>query len=305
MKPTVLVLGLPHEPPVHAVIQALARRAATCTVVNQRRMVTGSWDTWLSDEGAGGRITVDNQEVDLEDICGVYTRNTSWTQLPEIQTDPGLLDHALLVHEAMEAWLEITQARVINRTSANDTNNSKPYQSLIIRDSFDVPATLVTNDPEAVESFRHEFGRIIYKSVSGERSIVTEFNDTDRHRLHLLASCPVQFQEYVNGTEVRVHVVGTQTYATSIVSDAVDYRYDRSGGVDMKAVDLPQEISTRCVSLAARLGLELAGIDLCFTHDGRVICYEVNPSPAYIVYEEITGQPISDAIALHLCGHTN
>lgn len=304
MKPMVLVLGLPHEPPVRAVIQALTRRSAPCAIVDQRRILTGSWDTWLSDEGANGRIMMDGRTVDLEDIGGVYTRNTSWAELPEIRADPGLLEHALLVHEAMEAWLEITEARVINRTSANDTNNSKPYQSLIIKDTFDVPATLVTNDPEAVESFRDEFGRIIYKSVSGERSIVTEFNESDRHRLKLLASCPVQFQELVRGIEVRVHVVGAQTYATSVVSDAIDYRYNDSGRVDMKAVDLPEDISNRCIALTARLGLELAGIDLCFTHDGRVVCYEVNPSPAYIVYEEVTDQPIADAIARHLCGST-
>lgn len=305
MKPMVLVLGLPHEPPVQAVIQALTRRSAPCAIVDQRRIITGNWDTWLSDEGTSGRIMVDGRTVDLEDIGGVYTRNTSWAELPEIRAEPGLLEHALLVHEAMEVWLEITEARVINRTSANDTNNSKPYQSLIIKDSFDVPATLVTNDPEAVESFRDEVGRIIYKSASGERSIVTEFNESDRHRLKLLASSPVQFQELVRGIEVRVHVVGTQTYATRVVSDAIDYRYDHSGRLDMKAVDLPEDISNRCVALTARLGLELAGIDLCFAHDGRVVCYEVNPSPAYIVYEEVTDQPIAEAIARYLSGNTS
>jgi hypothetical protein len=30
------------------------------------------------------------------------------------------------------------------------------------------------------------------------------------------------------------------------------------------------------------------------------VCFEVNPSPAYVVYEDTTGQPIAAAIARRL-----
>jgi hypothetical protein len=35
-------------------------------------------------------------------------------------------------------------------------------------------------------------------------------------------------------------------------------------------------------------------------HDGRVICFEVNPSPAFSYYERHTGQPIARELALWL-----
>jgi glutathione synthase/RimK-type ligase-like ATP-grasp enzyme len=68
----------------------------------------------------------------------------------------------------------------------------------------------------------------------------------------------------------------------------------------MTPLQLPAEIAAECVAVTRRLGLELSGVDLRFADDGRVVCFEVNPSPAYIVYEDQTGQPIAAAIARRL-----
>lgn len=295
-----LVLGLPHEPPLAAVIRALAAAHAPHLVVDQRSLLFGGVQTWWTADGAGGTIEVDGVQTPLDAVTGVYTRLMAWADLPEVAQAPELFTHIHSLHAAIEAWLETTSACVINRTSANDSNNSKPYQAMIIRDHFDIPATLVTNDADAVAAFRSEFKRIIYKSVSGERSIVTEFGAADVERLPLMKNAPVQFQEYVSGIDVRVHVVGTEVFATCVESNAVDYRYDHSGRVRMQAIDISPAVAAECVALTRRLGLELSGIDLRYADDGRIVCFEVNPSPAYIVYEAETGQPISEAIARRL-----
>jgi glutathione synthase/RimK-type ligase-like ATP-grasp enzyme len=49
--------------------------------------------------------------------------------------------------------------------------------------------------------------------------------------------------------------------------------------------------------MAAAMGLSVAGIDLRRTPGRKWVCFEVNPSPAFVFYEEATGQPIGDAIA--------
>jgi glutathione synthase/RimK-type ligase-like ATP-grasp enzyme len=66
---------------------------------------------------------------------------------------------------------------------------------------------------------------------------------------------------------------------------------------ELSAYDLPDELAERCVALASELDLPFAGVDLKLAQDGRVVCFEVNPSPGYSWYETAAGLPISDALA--------
>src|SRR5262245_13326405 len=98
----------------------------------------------MGDTGVNGHLACHEWSVALEDVVGVYTRLTSWAALPELagrHNDDASVRHAMAVHEALEAWLDVTEARVVNRTCANDSNNSKPYQSLLIRRYFHIPET--------------------------------------------------------------------------------------------------------------------------------------------------------------------
>jgi glutathione synthase/RimK-type ligase-like ATP-grasp enzyme len=113
----------------------------------------------------------------------------------------------------------------------------------------------------------------------------------DVRRWARLASCPTQFQAYVQGAEFRAHVVADRVWATAITSNGVDYRYTAA---TMPSAELPADVTLRCVSLAQRLGLTLAGLDLRRTADGRWFCFEVNPSPAFTAF------PRADEIATAL-----
>lgn len=301
MTSPVLLLGVSSEPPIVALQRALEQQRLAHLVVDQRELAQGDWTTRIENGHADGEIRLGGGAVPLSAFGGVYTRLASWATVLESEPDVAVDPQIYAMHARIEAWLETTSSRVANRSSANDTNNSKPLQAMLIRDHFAVPATLVTNDPVQVRDFWARYPSMIYKSCSGERSIVTEFNEADLERLDLLDTVPVQFQEKVEGTDVRVHVVGNATFASAIDSDATDYRYDDSG-MRMSAVEIPDEVAEACVALTVQLGLEISGIDLRFCNDGRVCCFEVNPSPAYSVYEDATGQPISTALARHLAG---
>ena len=65
----------------------------------------------------------------------------------------------------------------------------------------------------------------------------------------------------------------------------------------MEPATLPPTVAEACLRLARRLDLLLAGIDLKETPDGEYYCFEVNPSPGFLYYEQYTGQPISTALA--------
>lgn len=74
----------------------------------------------------------------------------------------------------------------------------------------------------------------------------------------------------MQGADYRVHVVGDEVYCSRIESEADDYRYGAGQGhaVAMEPDALPEEWAERCRSLAADLGLLLAGIDLRRTPSG-------------------------------------
>jgi RimK-like ATP-grasp domain len=123
---------------------------------------------------------------------------------------------------------------------------------------------------------------------------------SDWDRIDDIRWCPVQFQRLVTGIDVRVHVVGSDCFATAIDSDATDYRYARRQDQPpprLVAVELEESVRRRCIALAAKLRLHFAGVDLRFGDDGCIYCFEVNPSPGFSYYEAETGQPIAEAVA--------
>ena len=225
------------------------------------------------------------------------------SQLPGLENlgpDSPLWRHAVELDDASQAWAEVTPALVINRPSAMASNGSKSYQTALIRAAgFEVPDTLVTTDPAAALAFRERHGSVIYKSVSGVRSIVSKFGDGHLERLEDIANCPTQFQEYVAGTDWRVHVVGEEVFASEIICDSDDYRYSARTGraPDIRAATLAPALAARCRELATTLGLHVADIDLRRSNAGQWVCFEANPSPGFTFYQEETGQPISDYIA--------
>jgi hypothetical protein len=317
----ILLCGIPSEPPLAMVREQLQKLGVPTVVFNQRRFA----DTRLEFEIATqhrqttpevtGRLYLQGRSYRLEHIRGVYNRMMDDRFLPELEEEPEGSPKRLYcrtLHDALIRWAELAPGRVVNRVAPMGSNFSKPYQAqLIRREGFLVPETLITNEPELVREFQREFGRVIYKSISGVRSIVQTLDEADMARLEDIRWCPVQFQAYVPGVDVRVHVVDEQAFATRANSAATDYRYaarqvkDESGAgvaTELEAIDLSPALTDRCVGLARALGMAFVGIDLKITPDDRVYCFEVNPSPAYSYYEAHTGQPIANALARCLAG---
>ena len=303
----ILLCGILSEPPLARVAAQLTHLGAPFIVFNQRAAAAARMSLELDGDGVRGELVMDGATHRLQDIAAVYTRLMDDRALPELDGEPEgspARTACRSLHDALFQWMEITPARVINRASTMGSNSSKPYQSqLIAAAGFAVPETLVTNDPDCALSFLAQHGHLIYKSISGTRSIVQELTASDLRRLDDIRWCPVQFQAYVDGVDVRVHVIGDEVFATRVSSRATDYRYAATGGGEparLEAVDLDDEIAERCVELTRRLGMEFTGLDLRLTEAGEVVCFEANPCPAYAYYEGHTGQPIAAAVARHL-----
>lgn len=296
----VLLWGLSTEEPLAAVREELTRRDVPILMVDQHAVLNTGVRLCVGRE-LEGAIRVRDRWVELDTVSAVYLRPYDSRHVPSVareEPDSTAWRHALAVEYVMATWSEMAPALVVNRLQAMAANDSKPYQLEQIRNlSFDVPETLITTDPTAVRDFWERHGAVVYKSVSGTRSVVSRLRPEDAERLADVSFCPTQFQRYIPGTDHRVHVVGDEVFASEVVSEADDYRYPGRHEVEVRACRLPRDVEDRCRLASAALKLPVAGIDLRRTPEGNWYCFEVNPSPAFTYYESRTGQPIGRAIA--------
>jgi hypothetical protein len=298
----ILLWGLPADPPLASVRAALSRAGEPVVFLDQQDALRYRLALTV-DDGMRGTLKMPRRTIDLAAVSAVYVRPYDVRQTEALQGkrsgDPDF-ERALAFEDALSGWLEMTPALIVNRPSAMASNNSKPYQTELIRAAgFDVPDTLVTTDISAVLSFWNKHGTVIYKSISGIRSIITRLRPEHREKFPDVSHCPTQFQEYIEGTDIRIHVVGDEVFGCEILSEADDYRYPsgQSAGVQVQSWRVPDDLARRCRRLATALNFAVAGIDLRRTSAGRFYCFEANPSPGFSFYEEATGQPVGEAIA--------
>jgi glutathione synthase/RimK-type ligase-like ATP-grasp enzyme len=280
----ILVWGSRTDTPTERVVDVLEARAADVFYVDENDLASLRYDI-VFDRGCNGWIELRGRRVPIEDFRGVYIRPGKPVS--------GEANKASMVLLALVSQL---QAVVINPPAAGNSNMSKPYQlGLIAQAGFKVPDTLVTTDPAAARAFLSEHGRLIYKSVSGIRSIVATLEAEDQARLEDVRTGPVQLQQYVAGLDVRVHIVGTKWFACSARSSAADYRHADTAA-ELAEFDLPEILGKQLVALVQGMNLLVAGVDLRLTPDGSLVCFEVNPSPGFTYYEDATGHQIGESI---------
>jgi glutathione synthase/RimK-type ligase-like ATP-grasp enzyme len=232
-----------------------------------------------------GFIGGENRPLELSELTGVFFRNSS------CRAEKGASSSFAECDPEIAAVLNNLPCRVANRPVAGMSNRSKPFQALQIREcGFRIPETLVTNDPAAAKQFYEQRdGKVIFKSISGVRSIVRRLGPEYLERLPLLRNGPAQFQAFVAGDDIRVHVVGDLCF---------DYRFAWQDGIPLKMEPtmLSAEVTSQCLRLSQKLGLSLAGIDLKESPTGEYYCFEVNAAPMFSFYERTTCQSISTAL---------
>ncbi len=202
---------------------------------------------------------------------------------------------------------------------------------------FEIPRTLVTSDPDRVRAFAATVPRVIFKPVSGYHPNIRTFNgaahsklepnadgidlgygrksggylvftqELTPERMDLLETvrwAPAIFQERISKrSDIRVTIVGHRIFACRILSQSrsdteTDFRMmNLSGVLRHEEMKLPDLVERRVRSLMSALGLTFGCMDLIETEDGGYCFLEVNPAGQWLWIEQLTGAPISRAIA--------
>ncbi|MGP9821238.1 hypothetical protein ACTZWW_14580 [Salinarimonas sp. NSM] len=199
-------------------------------------------------------------------------------------------------------------ANVVNPVGSSQRANLKPLQLAHAHAAgLRVPATLVSNDPDAIRAFARAHPQACYKTVSTWRYDLKETRRLDAETVadtRGLSICPTIFQAYVDGgVDLRVTVVDGAIFAAAQhVGEGrspVDGRLDR---VRITPATLDEGTQAGIRRYMAAMGLRYGAFDFRVDRDGAPWFLECNPEGQYLWIEIETGLPISRAIALALAG---
>lgn len=301
----VLLYGIAGDGPFELVADALEELEMPFVILDQARFAEIDFDLQLNNDCFDGEISIGHLSYPLSSFTGIYNRGIDFAALPAAQVlkfQREVYDRYAGLFDVIQTWIEAASCAVVNKASAMSSNASKPYQLGLIQPYFQIPETLITNNLQEVISFEKTSSEIIYKSASSVRSIVKSVDAANTTGLAAIRHCPTLFQKKLEGTNYRVHVVDNTVFAIKAETESIDYRYSHKEGNEtvLTPTVLPPAIEANCIALAKALNLPFAGIDLFHTNDNEWACFEVNPSPGFSYFENVTGQPIAAVVAAYL-----
>jgi hypothetical protein len=302
---TVMILGAPEEAHAAYILSKIQKRGQSAFFFDTRRFPSQIKLNVLVGNASGSTQSLgfleDTQaqlRIPLENINAVY-----WRYHYGIQTPPEITDNFLAgmahreIESALGSFFRMLNCRWLNSPAAIAMHVFKPYQSHVMHQlGLRVPQTLISNDPSGVQDFYHQLnGQVIYKPVrGGAHTQQLNSDDLTKERLAELAQAPVQFQEMIEGVDIRVYLIGEETFAAEIRSSTLDFRGDPNAAI--VPVELPDAIRQQCRQAADALMLGYSGIDIRRTPAGDYVFLECNPCPMFMHFENMTGYPISDRL---------
>lgn len=249
------------------------------------------------DGGAGPRFFIEGEGCRGDRPVGaIFVRHAvARTLRPDFVQRLGALQSDL------NLMLGSVDCPVVNPPANGFSNYSKPYQlGLLAEAGFAIPKSVVTNVPAEAERFLDECGgRVIFKGGSNVMTFAQLLTPERTERLRHLPNSPTLFQEYVEGPDYRVHVIGEQTFVTRLTAANEDYRrsaLQHGDAIEAEPATLPEPLLERCVRITAALGLVVSGIDFKGRADGELVALELNPYPQFTFYAGRSRQPITRAV---------
>jgi glutathione synthase/RimK-type ligase-like ATP-grasp enzyme len=263
----------------------------------------------------GGSIeTSDGRGIALTSFSSAWYRRTTPPALPEDLCSKEIGEVVISeVGAFLDGVWETTDIFWINKPSRVRAAENKLVQLALAKSiGFQLPKTVVTNNPEHVKHFAQQQRSVIVKPISVRR--VGRDGDCSGIYTQLLSEqhlsydgafqiSPVILQErIVRQAELRITVVGNKLFATRIKIDDIENNIPDLHLVDPQFVkyekyEAPNELSTLCLRATKSLGLVYAAFDFIITPEGATVFLEINPSGQWGWIEHETGFPITNSLA--------
>lgn len=297
------------------------------------RLNTGSFATNVLLEldpgtGAGSLYIRDSAKtVELRKVRAVWYRKPVPVEVSHFSMERPELDfvEAEITEILMGLYALLSHANWINNPFTSRISHRKLVQLKVAKEvGFEIPQTIVTNDPHEALAFADSITSDIAIKSLGAISVTTEVEDGSerqygiftrrvtrdelRQVIDKVQHMPTLFQGFIEKQyELRITVVGGKVFACRIESrtdlPADDYRFDTLN-VDHSPFECP-EIHDKLYAYLNRFNLNFGCFDLLVTKSGQLVFLECNPNGQWLWVENLTGLQISKAIAEVLCGKGN
>lgn len=305
------------------VVLRLRARGIPYLRLNTDGFLTSGGLTWSLDTGSQyGHLRWREATIDLATISAVWYRRPVAPRPPEAVRDPSAQAFAVGESSAClhNLW-SLLGGLWVSPPAAIRIAEAKLLQLLRADQlGFEVPTTLLTDDPDQARHFCFIHGNVIAKPIGratvdasdrDAREVVfaTALGKDDFARLDAVAQVATFFQQRIPKVcDIRVTVVGDQVFAAEIHAPAnstdVDWRREPLARLRHARHALPDSLSERVLALVRGFGLQFGALDFVLTPDGRYVFLELNPNGQWAWLELVLGLPIADTLVDLLSGRT-
>lgn len=200
----------------------------------------------------------------------------------------------------------------LNNPIKSYTAENKIYQLNVAQSiGFNLPKTLISNDPTEIKDFFSSNDRTIIKALNPTVILnyviyTNEIILSDLDQISSVKYAPSIYQELIEKKyELRITVVNKTIFAAKVLSQvdiatSIDWRVEpllNDFSVKFEKTNLPLEVEGKILSFMEALGLNFGCIDMIVTPNDDYIFLEINPNGQWSFIQSNTGYAISDAIA--------
>jgi glutathione synthase/RimK-type ligase-like ATP-grasp enzyme len=271
-----------------------------------------------------GYLRTGNRQVDLNAVSTVWFRKPNPPSVSDTVSDAQARKFALQESEAALSgfYRVLERAFWVSRPDAIRRANDKLHQlATALALGFDIPATLVTSDPEKAGRFCGttrgptvvkplKSGVVEYPDGRLELIFTSTVTREDMSNMGSVSLAPCLLQEYVpKRYEARVTVIGSRVFAVGIDSQAdevsrVDWRRGNSRGLRHFDLELPKDLVGKCLQFVAHYGLQFSALDFVVTPDNKYVFLENNPNGQWAWLDLEVGNGMIRYMAEFLCSRT-
>ena len=299
MRPRLAIVSVEGDMHALAVEHTLRKsKRADVYLLNTDRLWNTTAASWALPHQSALITSVRGEQVPVDELDAIWWRRIAAKQrFDEGPADPAHVDLINNDWLAFFKGLLLTSHRGmwVSHPHATERASVKLWQLQKAAEcGFRIPRTLASNDPTMVRSFLTELhGAAIVKPIMGTRlrSLFTQVVDVTSLDDECVQVVPSLYQEFIAGdTHLRLNVFGRSVHATSIRTNAVDWRPNLNVPVSKYCLDAALE--DLVLRTLRSMDLEMGIVDIKLLPCGEPVWLEVNPQGQFLFLENLSRQDL-------------